>query len=156
MRDWVSAYIGLGANLGNPVAALQKAMTQIAGFDNTVLTRQSPLYGSAPVDSGGPDYVNAVIEVHTRLSAPQLLIQLQAVENTLGRQRPYRNAPRTLDLDILLYGEAQISSATLVVPHPRMTLRAFVLRPLGDIAPERVDAACLQRVANQALWPFKQ
>lgn len=155
MRDLVTAYIGLGANLGNPAAALQEAMTQIAAFDNTVLTRQSPLYGSAPVDSSGPDYVNAVIEVQTRLSAPRLLVQLQALENTLGRQRPYRNAPRTLDLDILLYGEAQIFSAKLVVPHPRMTMRAFVLRPLADIAPERVEAAWLQSVVNQGVWPFK-
>ena len=115
----------------------------------TRLLRISPLYGSAPVDAGGPDYLNAVAELATT-QAPQALLQaLQAIERSAGRERPYRNAPRTLDLDILWFGGQAIDTPELTVPHPRMAERAFVLRPLADLAPERVDAAALQAVASQ-------
>ncbi|MBT9506836.1 2-amino-4-hydroxy-6-hydroxymethyldihydropteridine diphosphokinase [Rhodoferax sp.] len=152
MRDPVSAYIGLGANLREPAATVLGAMDDIAALDGVTLSRRSSLYGSAPVDSSGPDYVNAVVEVQTRLTAPQLLAQLQGIEEKSGRERPYRNAPRTLDLDLLLYGDATILSASLVVPHPRMNSRAFVLRPLAELVPERVSAASLQSVMDQAAW----
>lgn len=149
MREWVTAYIGLGANLGDARAAVLGAMQAIAVIDGVACTRRSSLYASAPVDSSGPDYVNAVVEVQTRLTAPHLLAQLQVIELGAGRQRPYRNAPRTLDLDVLLYGHARIYSAALAVPHPRMWERAFVLVPLTEIAPAWVSAVQLQEVADQ-------
>jgi len=148
----VTAYLGLGANLGDARAALLAAMDAIADIDGVALTRRSALYGSAPVDAGGDDYVNAVVQVQTRLSPHALLEQLQAIEQGAGRQRPYRNAPRTLDLDVLLYGQLQCHDATLELPHPRMHQRAFVLRPLAEIAPELVSAEQLQAVAGQAVW----
>ena len=150
--DPLLAYIGLGANLGDAQSAVLSAIQSIAALDGVQLTRQSALYGSAPVDAGGGDYVNAVVEVRTRLSAPALLQQLQAIEQAAGRERPYRNAPRTLDLDLLLFGQQHLADAQLTLPHPRMWQRAFVLRPLADIAPNRVTAAQLQAVANQSLW----
>jgi 2-amino-4-hydroxy-6-hydroxymethyldihydropteridine diphosphokinase len=152
MREPVVAYIGLGANLGDPRAAVLQALDAIADLDQVVLTRTSKLYGSAPVDAGGADYVNAVAEVQTRLKPHALLKQLQAIEESAGRQRPYRNAPRTLDLDVLLYDQLVMDEADLVLPHPRMWQRAFVLRPLAEIAPELVTVAALQAVAEQSVW----
>jgi 2-amino-4-hydroxy-6-hydroxymethyldihydropteridine diphosphokinase len=152
MRAPVVAYIGLGANLGDPRTAVLQALDAMADLDSVVLTRQSSLYGSAPVDAGGADYVNAVAEVHTRLKPHALLKQLQAMEQAAGRQRPYRNAPRTLDLDLLLYDQLVMDEADLVLPHPRMWQRAFVLRPLAEIAPELVTVAALQAVAEQSVW----
>ena len=111
----------------------------------------SSLYRTAPVEATGPDFMNAVLAVSTRLTAPELLLQLQRLEALAGRQRPYHNAPRTLDLDILLYGQASISSPALQVPHPRMHQRAFVLVPLAEIAPDQVSRAQLGAVASQAI-----
>jgi 2-amino-4-hydroxy-6-hydroxymethyldihydropteridine diphosphokinase len=88
------------------------------------------------VDAGGPDYVNAVAAVDTTLGAHELLSALQGVEDDFGRERPYRNAPRTLDLDLLLYGDLKFSDAVLTVPHPRLHVRAFVLKPLAELAPD--------------------
>ena len=145
----VSVFIGLGANLGDRKSTLRAALAAIGQLHGTRLLRISPLYGSAPVDAGGPDYLNAVAELATT-QAPQALLQaLQAIERSAGRERPYRNAPRTLDLDILWFGDRVIDTPALTVPHPRMAERAFVLRPLADLAPERVDAAALQAVASQ-------
>ena len=145
----VSVFIGLGANLGDCKSTLRAALAAIGQLHGTRLLRISPLYGSAPVDAGGPDYLNAVAELATT-QAPQALLQaLQAIERSAGRERPYRNAPRTLDLDILWFGDRVIDTPALTVPHPRMAERAFVLRPLADLAPERVDAAALQAVASQ-------
>ena len=151
MREPLIATIGLGANLGDARQAVQEAMQAIAGFEYCQLHSASPLYRSAPVDSSGPDYFNAVMQIATRLSAPDLLDRLNQLERGAGRERPYRNAPRTLDLDILLYGAARIDSPTLTVPHPRMRQRAFVLRPLADIAPALVSVQELQSVANQEI-----
>ncbi|MFZ4481613.1 MAG: 2-amino-4-hydroxy-6-hydroxymethyldihydropteridine diphosphokinase [Rhodoferax sp.] len=151
MRPGVTAFIALGANLGDPAAALLGAIDAIAALPGVSLRRRSSLYRSAPIDSSGPDYLNAVLEVESALSAPDLLAALQAVEHRAGRQRSTRNAPRTLDLDILLYGDARIDSATLVVPHPRLSERAFVLLPLSEIAPNQVSAAQLQAVQQQAI-----
>ena len=103
------------------------------------------------MDSSGPDYLNAVAELSTALSAPELLRHLQAIEQRAGRERPYPNAPRTLDLDLLLHGSAHIESPALCVPHPRMRQRAFVLVPLAEIAPTLVSAAQLDAVAHQAV-----
>ena len=149
MRSPVTAYIGLGANLGDPVATLVQAMDDVAVLSGVTLVRRSSLYRSAPVASIGPDYVNAVVEIRTVLTAPALLAQLQQLEQLAGRARPYRNAPRTLDLDVLMYGDASIDSEALVVPHPRMNERAFVLVPLAEIAPHSVTAAQLQAVQSQ-------
>jgi len=151
MREPVIATIGLGANLGDARQAVQDAMRDIAAFEHCQLHAASPLYRSAPVDSSGPDYINAVMQISTRLSAPDLLARLHQLERGAGRERPYRNAPRTLDLDILRYGAARIDSPTLTVPHPRMHQRAFVLRPLADIAPALVSVQDLHAVADQAI-----
>ena len=148
------AWIGLGANLGEPAAHLRTALAGIGALPGTRVLRVSPLYRSAPVGAGGPDYVNAVAEISTRLAPQQLLDALQALEQAAGRERPYRNAPRTLDLDILLWGAdgaGRIDTATLTVPHPRLHGRAFVLRPLADIAPALVSPAALQAVADQRI-----
>ncbi|HEX9718134.1 MAG TPA: 2-amino-4-hydroxy-6-hydroxymethyldihydropteridine diphosphokinase [Ramlibacter sp.] len=151
MRDAVPAYVGLGANLGDAARTVREAIARIAELPQTAVTRQSSLYRTAPVDAAGPDYINAVAEIFTRLTAPELLAQLKGLERAAGRERPYRNAPRTLDLDLLRFGDAQIDSAVLQVPHPRMHARAFVLVPLAEIAPHLVAPAQLAAVADQRL-----
>jgi 2-amino-4-hydroxy-6-hydroxymethyldihydropteridine diphosphokinase len=151
MREPVIATIGLGANLGDAPQAVQEAMQAIAKFAHCRLHAASPLYRSAPVDSSGPDYFNAVLQIATRLSAPELLAHMHQLERGAGRERPYRNAPRTLDLDLLLYGAGHIDSPALTVPHPRMRQRAFVLRPLADIAPALVSWQELQAVSDQVI-----
>lgn len=147
----VCAFIGLGANLGDAAATLERSLAALAVLPQSQLLARSALYRTAPVDAAGPDYINAVAALRTRLSPEALLDQLQRVELAEGRERPYRNAPRTLDLDLLLYGELVINTPRLTVPHPRMYERAFVLRPLADLAPERVSAAQLEAVAGQAI-----
>lgn len=151
MREPVIATIGLGANLGDARQAVHGAVAAIAALDGCQLLATSPLYRSAPIDSSGPDYFNAVLQISTRLTAPDLLACLHRIERGAGRERPYRNAPRTLDLDLLLYGQARLDSPTLTVPHPRMQQRAFVLRPLADIAPALVSAQALAAVADQVI-----
>jgi len=154
MGEPVCAFIGLGANLGEPRTTVLAAIDAIATLDGVQLSRQSSLYGSAPVDAGGGDYVNAVVQVQTQLGPHALLAALHGIEQAAGRERPYRNAPRTLDLDVLLYADQVIQDAQLTVPHPRMWERAFVLRPLAEIAPEKVSATQLQAVADQPIWPL--
>lgn len=151
MRPPVTAYVALGANLGDARATVLQAIKGIAALRLTTLVRRSSLYRTAPVESTGPDYINAVVEVTTGLSPQELLLELQRLEQAAGRERPHRNAPRTLDLDILLYGDACVDSPTLVVPHPRMMARAFVLVPLAEIAPCRVNADQLQAVSGQII-----
>jgi len=147
----VTAYVALGANLGDARAAVAQALHDLGTLPRTQLLRASSLYRSAPVDSSGPDYINAVAEIRTDLSPDELLAQLQRLEQAAGRERPWRNAPRTLDLDLLLYDELRLDSATLTIPHPRMAERAFVLVPLAEIAPDRVTAAQLRAVAGQGI-----
>lgn len=129
-------YIGIGANLGQPEQNVKAAIAQLKQLPNSHLIAQSGLYRSAPQDADGDDYINAVVQIYTSLSAPELLIQLQSIETTFGRTRPYWHAPRTMDLDILLYGTEQIDSAILTIPHPHLTQRAFVLLPLLQINPD--------------------
>ncbi len=148
-RGSVIAYVALGANLGDASEAVLRAMAALDTLRSTRVTQRSALYRSAPVDAAGPDFINAVVQVHSQLSAPELLQQLQAIESAAGRERPYPNAPRTLDLDLLLYGDGHIDSAALTVPHPRMQQRAFVLLPLKELAPAFVSDAALQAVADQ-------
>ena len=128
------AYVGIGANLGAARANVIDAIDRLAAMGT--LRALSSLYRSAPIDAGGADYVNAVACIDTPLPALDLLQALQDIEQAHGRERPYRNAPRTLDLDLLLYGDQQITGTTLQVPHPRMTGRAFVLLPLLELAPD--------------------
>ena len=146
-----TAYIGLGANLGDAPAALRAAVQALAALPGTQVLQCSALYRSAPVDATGPDYHNAVAAVRTTLAPHGLLAALQAIEAAAGRERPYRNAPRTLDLDILLFGDLVLDTPALTVPHPRLRERAFVLRPLAEIAPERVDPAWLAAVQGQRI-----
>ncbi len=150
-RPEVQAYIALGANLGDAQASVRAAMQGVAALPQTRRIACSSLYRTAPFEASGPDFINAVMAVSTRLNAPELLLSLQRMESGAGRERSHRNAPRTLDLDILLYGEASICSPTLQVPHPRMWERAFVLVPLAEIAPEKVGGAQVQAVASQKI-----
>ena len=152
----VRAWIGLGANLGDATAALRAALDAIDRLPQTSLHTVSSFYASAPIDSSGPDYLNAVAAVDTSLAPEALLAALLAIEADHGRERPYRNAPRTLDLDLLLYAEEQSTSATLTLPHPRLHQRAFVLAPLAELAPALIvpgigesTAQLLESVADQ-------
>jgi len=157
----VSAYIGLGANLGASLeqlaATLRAALAALAALPASRLEAVSGAYRTAPVDASGPDYLNAVARLETALPPEALLAALQAIELAHGRERPYRNAPRTLDLDLLLYGQQQLASPRLELPHPRLHQRAFVLRPLLELAPGlRVPglgplAAYLEGVAAQRI-----
>jgi 2-amino-4-hydroxy-6-hydroxymethyldihydropteridine diphosphokinase len=133
----VRAFIGLGANLGDPEAQIRRAIQALGDLPGTRLVAASSLYRSAPVGVGDqPDFVNAVAEVETALGARELLEELLAAEARFGRERPSPGAPRTLDLDLLLYGDRVIAEPGLAVPHPRMHERAFVLMPLAELAPE--------------------
>ena len=152
----VTAYIGLGANLGDAAQTIRETVIAIDALPQCSVKKTSSLYKTAPLETlpgfkSGGDYINAVIEVETLLTAPALLRDLQQLEQAAGRVRPYVNAPRTLDLDLLLYGDGRIDSPQLTVPHPRMWQRAFVLVPLAEIAPELVPQDSLRAVRAQAI-----
>ena len=155
----VSAYVGLGANLGDARAALRLALAALQKLPLTDLRACSSCYQTAamgdapdaPAVPPSPDYLNAVAELRTGLSAPDLLAALQAIEAAAGRQRPYRHAPRTLDLDLLMHGSATLNEPSLTLPHPRMLQRAFVLVPLAEIAPQQVTTAQLAAVEGQVV-----
>jgi 2-amino-4-hydroxy-6-hydroxymethyldihydropteridine diphosphokinase len=153
------AFVGIGANLGDARANVEDAIARLARLPQTRLLGASGSYRTAPIDSSGPDYINAVASVDTGLDPHALLAELQGIEQAHGRERPYRNAPRTLDLDLLLYGTEIVDTPTLTVPHPRLLERAFVLVPLLEIAPEvevpghgRAHA----RLADVALQPIER
>lgn len=131
----IVACIGIGSNLGDAADNVRNALLALAKLPSTSVTGQSSLFRTAPIDADGDDYVNAVARVSTSLSAEELLQALLQVEQDCGRERSYLNAPRTLDLDVLLYGDQIIATPILTVPHPRMTTRAFVLIPLLQIDP---------------------
>ena len=152
------AYIALGANLGDAPATVRAAFAALGEIAGTQLVRCSSLYRTAPVGlAEQPDFINAVAAVETTLPPEALLQALLDIENRFGRVRRDRNGPRTLDLDVLLYGEALIDTPLLIVPHPRLHLRAFVLQPLAEIAPDLAlpgrgsVAAWLPAVANQGI-----
>jgi 2-amino-4-hydroxy-6-hydroxymethyldihydropteridine diphosphokinase len=133
----VTAYIGLGANLNDPAAQVEFALAELDRLPATTLVARSSLYASAPVGYvDQPDFVNAVARIETALAPRALLAALLDIEHRHGRERSFRNAPRALDLDLLLYGDAHFREEGLTLPHPRMTERAFVLLPLTEIAPE--------------------
>lgn len=136
MTQDTRAFIAFGANLGDAVQAHTDAIRAINALPSTRVYARSSLYRSAPVGVlGHPDYINAVLEVRTELSPHTLLDALLAIEQHHGRTRSVTVSPRTMDLDLLLFGNAQIDSATLKIPHPRMHMRAFVLLPLAEIDP---------------------
>ncbi|HEX6018145.1 MAG TPA: 2-amino-4-hydroxy-6-hydroxymethyldihydropteridine diphosphokinase [Burkholderiaceae bacterium] len=149
------AYVGVGANMDEPREQVERGIDALGTLPETHLVARSGLYASAPVDAPGPDYVNAVVELRTTLGAGALLEELHRIEARFGRQRSTRNAPRVLDLDLLLYGELRSDAASLRLPHPRLHLRAFVLLPLLEVAPDlEVNglgplSACLDRVRDQ-------
>ena len=131
-------FVGLGANLGDPERSVRDAVETLAGLPQTRVVAVSSLYRSAPVDATGPDFVNAVAELRSGLDPIALLQALQALEAAGGRERPYRHAPRTLDLDLLMFGQRLLQSPELTLPHPRLHQRAFVLQPLLELDPSLV------------------
>jgi 2-amino-4-hydroxy-6-hydroxymethyldihydropteridine diphosphokinase len=149
-RPLSTAYVALGANVGDARATLDAAFVALATLPGTTLRAASSLYRSAPIDSGGPDYLNAVVRLETALAPRALLAALHRIEHSHGRARPYRNAPRTLDLDLLLHDSRRLAGPALTLPHPRLHERAFALRPLAEIAPGLVIPG---RGAVKALLP---
>ncbi|MCL2636681.1 MAG: 2-amino-4-hydroxy-6-hydroxymethyldihydropteridine diphosphokinase [Betaproteobacteria bacterium] len=152
------AYVALGANLGDPASTLRAAFGALANLPASRVVRCSSLYRTAPVGLvNQPDFINAVALLETTLEPAQLLAELLAIEGRFGRRRGERNGPRSLDLDLLLYDECRFDQPELTLPHPRLHLRAFVLRPLAEIAPDlRLPgrgqlAAWLPAVANQRI-----
>ncbi len=158
----VPAYVGIGANLGKAIESVQQAIAALHQIPQTSWVASSSLYASAPVDATGPDFINAVVRLDTRLDAETLLKHLQEIEQQFGRERPFRNAPRTLDLDLLLMGATQMHSAALELPHPRMTQRAFVLEPLLELDAQIVipgkgpASGFLEKVADQVITRIRQ
>jgi 2-amino-4-hydroxy-6-hydroxymethyldihydropteridine diphosphokinase len=157
MNEPARAWVALGANLGNARRALADALAALAALPGTRVVAVSSLYRSAPVDAQGPAFLNAVAALDTTLAPTDLLAAMHAIEHAAGRERPFRNAPRLLDLDLLLHGDTVTDTPALILPHPRMHLRAFVLAPLAELAPElpvpghgRVDAL-LGRITGQAI-----
>jgi len=140
-------FIGLGSNLGDQALTLRQALNALNVLPDTQAVAVSSAYRSAPINAGGPDYLNAVASFDTALPPAELLAALQVIERAHGRERPFANAPRTLDLDLLLYGDLSLDSPNLSVPHPRLHQRAFVLLPLLEIAPT-LAAPGLGRLAN--------
>jgi 2-amino-4-hydroxy-6-hydroxymethyldihydropteridine diphosphokinase len=145
------ACVAVGANLGDAVATVQQALKDVALLPETQLLKASSLYRSAPYEAQGPDFINAVVLIHTQLSPLVLLHALQALELNSGRERPFKNAPRTLDLDIIFHGNSKLNTQELTLPHPRWFERAFVLQPLAEVWPERVTAAQLIAVQDQTI-----
>ena len=127
------AYLGLGANLGDARQTLKDAVVCLAQQHTITVLAKSSLYRTAPVDADGDDYFNCVVAIETALAALQLLTLCQTIEHHFGRERTYRNAPRTLDLDILLFGAEKIDAEHLIIPHPRLVERAFTLVPLIEL-----------------------
>jgi 2-amino-4-hydroxy-6-hydroxymethyldihydropteridine diphosphokinase len=134
----VRAFIGLGSNLGDRLENLRAAVAALRTSDGIDVRRPSSVYDTDPVGPSQPDFLNAVLEIETTLPAVDLLARLKAIEAELGRERGERWGPRVIDLDLLLYGDQAIETDALNVPHPEMYERAFVLVPLGELAPELV------------------
>ncbi len=147
----VRAWISLGSNLGQARATLHRAIAALDQIPSTRVVAVSSFYRTAPVGADGPDYINAVAGMDTSLAPLELLHALQAIELAEGRERPYLNAPRTLDLDLLLHGNFTSDDAVLTVPHPRMYQRAFVLEPLAEVAPELVRREQLDALRDQRI-----
>ena len=137
MTALITAYVGLGSNLADPVRQVEAALDELDQMPQTRVVKRSSLYRTKPVGyAAQPDFVNAVAQLETGLPPERLLDALQAIEARHGRERSFPNAPRTLDLDLLLFGKLVVQTERLTVPHPRMRERAFVLDPLREIAPD--------------------
>lgn len=152
------AYVGIGSNLQDPVRQVRDALAELDRLPHTRVVKQSSLYRSAPLGHAAqPGFINAVAQLETGLPAERLLAELQQIEARHGRKRSFANAPRTLDLDVLLYGDVVLDLPGLKTPHPRMHERAFVLRPLVEIAPEIAiprhgqARSCLDACAGQKI-----
>ena len=143
--------MAFGANLGEAGVSVLQAILDVGALATSQLVKASSLYASAPHEAAGPEFVNAVAMYDTDLPPLALLDALQNLEKTAGRERPYLNAPRTLDLDIIFYGDIALDSPCLTLPHPRWQKRAFVLVPLAEISPDKVSPALLSSVANQSV-----
>jgi len=150
------AYVGIGSNLDQPQDHVRLAFEDLARIPGTSVVKRSSLYRSGPLGyADQPDFVNAVAEIETSLPASRLLAELKAIEARHGRHRSFKNAPRTLDLDILLYGDTTLNLAHLTLPHPRMHERAFVLKPLYEVAPHALIPGigtvkdCLEKTSEQ-------
>ncbi|MBU4611033.1 2-amino-4-hydroxy-6-hydroxymethyldihydropteridine diphosphokinase [Achromobacter sp. GG226] len=147
MTSPIEVYIGIGGNLGDALATVRAAIAELRSAPGLSAVTSAALYRSAPVEASGPDFINTVVRASTTLAPLALLDLLQAIEARHGRERPYRNAPRTLDLDLLLYGDIKLDTPRLTLPHPRMTERAFVLAPLAELAPAlRVPAGTVSEL----------
>jgi 2-amino-4-hydroxy-6-hydroxymethyldihydropteridine diphosphokinase len=132
----VISYLGIGSNLGDPIENCRRALREIASLKNTQVLRRSSLYRTQPVGNASQDwFVNGVLEIRTAFTASQLLEALQWVEQALGRVRTEKWGPRTIDIDILLFGREIVETGDLVIPHPEMHKRRFVLVPINEIAP---------------------
>lgn len=132
-----TAYIALGSNLQNPVLQVKQAFIALSQLTNSSLIQVSSLYQSEPIGyENQPDFINAAAQISTTLSPTELLEALLTIENQAGRERPFANAPRVLDCDLLCYDDIELHTKQLTLPHPRMHLRGFVLLPLAEIAPD--------------------
>jgi len=147
----VQVCVAFGANLGDARATVLQAIQDVGALTTTQLQKASSLYASAPLEATGPEFVNAVAIYSTNLPPLDLLDALQNLENKAGRERPFPNAPRTLDLDLIWYDNVELDSPRLTLPHPRWRERAFVLVPLAEISPELVKADWLKQVAEQEI-----
>lgn len=151
------ALIGLGANLGRARQTIVDALLALESAPGILNIECSRFYASDPVDAQGPIFINAVASIETTLAPINLLNLLQSIEHEHGRARPYRNAPRTLDLDLLWYDDIEISTPRLILPHPRMHQRAFVLEPLRELEPAfqlpqgSIDTL-LKACSDQKIW----
>jgi len=155
----VRALIGLGANLGQARETIERALEALKSTSGIEALEVAPFYGSDPVDAKGPTFVNTVAQIQTTLAPLALLDALQALEQADGRERPFRNAPHTLDLDLLGYEGVTRETPRLTLPHPRMHERAFVLKPLSDLVPELMlkqggIKTLLEQCGEQKLWPL--
>jgi 2-amino-4-hydroxy-6-hydroxymethyldihydropteridine diphosphokinase len=150
------AFVGIGSNLEEPERQVERALVELDALPHSRLVKRSSLYRSAPVGyAAQPDFINAVAQLETGMPAERLLDELQAIESRHGRERAFANAPRTLDLDLLLFEKLQLKTPRLTVPHPRMHERAFVLKPLIEVSPEvsipgvGLAAQALKQIAHQ-------
>lgn len=151
MNEPLIAYIGVGSNMGDREAYCRRALRRIGRFQRTSLTAESPWYETAPMEREGQDwFINGVVAVRTTLSPPALLRACQEVEQSLGRKRTVRYGPRTMDLDLLFYGDRVIQNPDITIPHPKAHERRFVLQPLSDIAPDLMHPI-LQKTVRELL-----
>ncbi len=145
------ACVALGSNLGDALGTVRQAFRDLACLPDTQILKISSLYCSAPYEAQGPDFINAVALLKTQLTPWVLLHCLQALELQSGRERSYKNAPRTLDLDVIFYDDVVLDSPELTLPHPRWKERAFVILPLAEVWPERVNESLLELVQDQVI-----